>query len=518
MRTSVAVVAGAAALLFLPTVRYGFVQDDRAIIASNPAVHSIPAALRAMDKAYWPPPSQAGLYRPLTILSYSVDWWLSGGRPGWLHAVNALLHAAAAVLVMLVLARWLPGAAAVVAGLVFAVHPVHVEGVASLVSRAELLVAVAMLAAVLAARRGWWVAALACAAVAMFSKEHGVITGVVILLDNWLQPADRRNWYPARFYAALGLLTAGYLLAWALAGRDAVADVAPPFLGTGPGGRLAVALPAVLRAARLLIWPLDLSADYGPQVIPVRGGVSAAAVAGVLVVGSVLCLVFWCRRRSPLVSFAAAVAALAYLPTSNLLFPSGVVLAERNLYLPLLLVAAAAGLGAAWALRRWGGVEGEGGGARRMWVGGTVLLVALAARSTARLPVWKSNKDFLLTTLTEHPESYRAHEWAAAVLAGLGDTASARREYARADSLFAGDPHLDAARANYLMGLGDTLEAVPLVSRARRRLPLEPFALRAQFLLYLRRGDRTGAGALADTVRRRFPWDGEWYDRFMPRP
>jgi len=85
-----------------------------------------------------------------------------------------------------------------------------------------------------------------------------------------------------------------------------------------------------------------------------------------------------------------------------------------------------------------------GGTANVGWRGGPA--DRSCARSVARLPVWKSNKDFLLTTLQEHPESYRAHEWAAAVLAGMGDTAAARREYARADSLFAGDPHLDAAR------------------------------------------------------------------------
>ena len=41
----------AAALLFLPTIRYGWVQDDRAIIALNPAVHSIPAAVRAIRES-----------------------------------------------------------------------------------------------------------------------------------------------------------------------------------------------------------------------------------------------------------------------------------------------------------------------------------------------------------------------------------------------------------------------------------------------------------------------------------
>src|SRR2546422_3564406 len=54
----------------------------------------------------------------------------------------------------------------------------HVEAVASLVGRAELLVAVGILGAVLAARRRQWAVAVLCAVLAMFSKEHGVIVGV----------------------------------------------------------------------------------------------------------------------------------------------------------------------------------------------------------------------------------------------------------------------------------------------------------------------------------------------------
>jgi len=72
----------AAVLLYLPTAEYGIVQDDRAIIAANPAAHGIGAALRAFDEPYWPPESGAGLYRPVTILSYAVDWTLSGEGQG----------------------------------------------------------------------------------------------------------------------------------------------------------------------------------------------------------------------------------------------------------------------------------------------------------------------------------------------------------------------------------------------------------------------------------------------------
>jgi len=140
------------------------------------------------------------------------------------------------------------------------------------------------------------------------------------------------------------------------------------------------------------------------------------------------------------------------------------------------------------------------------------LAVALGWRTLSRLPVWRDNRTFLLTLLTEHPESYRGHWSAAAVLAGLGDTAGARREYARADSLFHRDPHLDATHALFLLGLRDTAGARPLVERARQRVAYEPIALRAQVLLLLLRGQRAGATALADTARIRAPWDASWYD------
>jgi len=492
----------AAIVLYLPTVRYGFVQDDRAIVASNPAAHSIVAALRAFDDPYWPPESGAGLYRPVTILSYAVDWTLSGGSSGWLHLMNALWHGLATLLVVLVLTRWFSAVAAAALGIVFAWHPVHVEGVASLVGRAELLAAVGIFAAVLAARRGWWVGAVACAALAMLSKEHGIIAGVAILLDYWLQGPEGRR-YPIWLWIGLAGVTIGFLVAWFAIGRAGASDVAAVFIGRGGAGRLAVALPAITRATGLLIWPASLSVDYGPQVIPARTSLSAAAAFGAVLVIAVPVLVVWCRRRAPAISFTLALGAMSYLPTSNLLFPSGVVLAERNLYLAVGFAAVLAAMAFEFIASQWG--------ARPALA--VILVVALAAgaRSFVRLPAWRDNRSQLLTQLAEHPESYRAHRSAAAVLAGLRDTAGARREYRTADSLFAGDPHLDAAHALYVIGLGDTTAARALIVRSRTALPNEPIAMRAQFLLELARGDRPQALAVADSAQARYPWERTWY-------
>lgn len=492
-------VAGVA--LYLPTARAGLVQDDRAIIASNPAAHSVPAALRAFGDPYWPRESGAGLYRPVTILSYAVDWTISGGSAGWLHVMNALWHGLVVVLFALLLTRWLPPAAAGAAALVFAWHPVHVEAVASLVGRAELLAGAGILGAVLAARHRRWTLAALCAALAMLSKEHGVVAPVVILLDWWLQPGERQR-YPAGFWMGLAAVTVAFVGLWLTIGGTGGGDAAAVFSGRAASARWLIALPAIARAALLLVWPMTLSTEYGPRVIPAYETFSLAALAGLLIVIAVPALIWRTRRQAPVIAFAAGLALLSYLPTANLVFASGVVLAERNLYLAVALPAALLGAALAWWTAR--------SRTRAPLVVAAALSIVLAARAFARLPAWHDNRAELLALLTEHPESYRGHASAAAVLAGVGDSAGAREHYRAADSLFPGDPFVSAAYAIFLLDRGDTTAAMPLIPRLGPR-----DRARTAFLLRLRRGDRSGAKAVADSALGHFPGDKLWYDKYL---
>jgi len=98
----------------------------------------------------------------------------------------------------------------------------------------------------------------------------------------------------------------------------------------------------------------------------------------------------------------------------NLFFPSGVVLAERNLYLAVALPAVVVGLSATWLASRRG--------LRPAAVAAAIVVISCGWRSYARLPAWRDNRSQLVTVLAEHPESYRAHASAARVLAGIGDT------------------------------------------------------------------------------------------------
>src|SRR5438046_4831679 len=115
------------------------------------------------------------MYRPLALASYAFDWQL-GGAAWWFHAVNVAWHAGASVAVAWLARRWSGDLAALAAGLVFAVHPVHVEAVANIVGRAELmaaLFAILPVYAALAHDRLWWSAAALAAG--LLSKENAVV-------------------------------------------------------------------------------------------------------------------------------------------------------------------------------------------------------------------------------------------------------------------------------------------------------------------------------------------------------
>ena len=165
-RIALGVCATVAALVFVNAIGNGFVLDDRGVIVGNPLVTSPASVWRAFGLPYWPVDVGGGQYRPLGILSFALDWLVSGGDTRWFHAVNVLWHVAATTLVFIVAAELLAPMAAAFAAIVFAVHPVHVEAIANVVGRLEPMATVFVLLALLAHRRanylapGWFALAL----------------------------------------------------------------------------------------------------------------------------------------------------------------------------------------------------------------------------------------------------------------------------------------------------------------------------------------------------------------------
>ncbi|MGH7567983.1 MAG: tetratricopeptide repeat protein, partial [Gemmatimonadales bacterium] len=377
-----------------------------------------------------------------------------------------------------------------VAGLLFAVHPVHVEAVANVVGRNEAMAALFTLLAVYGAvvrhSVGWSAAAMAAG---ILSKENAAVAPGLVGLA-WavgLAPLPSRRKLVA-FLTSWGVLAAGYgLLRWSVLHEYGNGPaLAPVFLGEGPATIRLTAVAALPDVARLLVFPLDLTADYSPNertaVTTVLHGRFALGFT-CLAVWAALFVVAW-RRGRRLEAFGLGWIGIAYLPVANLLFPHAVLVAERLLYLPSagLALAAGAGLGRLPP--------------RRVALFAALLVLAGGVRSALRVPVWRNNATAALSLVADAPDSYRTWDYAGWELLWRGNSGRALESFRRAGEIYSRDARVWLAAAHMALVLGRPALADSLLDRANAACDRCVRAYRDQAGAARLRGD----GAAADTL------------------
>jgi len=479
-RRALLAVCALAVLVFLNSLGNGFAQDDRPIIEWNPHVHGVGSVLEAVTTPYWPnTPSRLALYRPVTSATYAVDWSIWGGAPLGFHLTNVLLHAGVTgLLFLLLLGLGAGGVPSAIGAAVFAVHPVHVEAVANVVGRAELLAALFVLAAALRFLRpegGWGRAALigVLAFLAVGSKESGIVLpGVLFLLllreggaPRGLPAALQEEW---RCWVAVGSGVGLYLLLrGAVTGVAVGGDLAPWYWGEPTSTALLTSVRLWPEYLRLLLFPARLLPDYGPGVIlPQRElfapGVLLGLLLGLLTLGLALTL----RSRVRLLSLGWLWFVGTVLPVSGLLIENSFLLAERTLYLPSVGLSLGVAGGTAYLLR------GEGQARRSLVLGSALLLVLLGAgRSWLQNPVWRSDATLFSYLVERAPENYRARMEMAARLVAAGRSEEALREMQAAARLVPGHLNVRLALGGRLLQVGALEEALRELDAARRIAP-----------------------------------------------
>jgi tetratricopeptide (TPR) repeat protein len=504
-------VAMAALAVYALALANDFAFDDIPIVLGDPRLASLD--LRAIfSSGYWQH-SDLALYRPLTTLSFAVDWGLAGHSPAWFHLTNVLLHAAASVLVLLLLARLFPVRAALAGALVFAVHPVHVEAVANVVGRAELLAAVFSLAACLVwmrAGRGRGVATAGLFGLALLSKESAVMLPALLLLIDGARaepfadgagPWLRRNGGPV---LALGAVA----LAW-LAVRWVVLDgLVPgrvdPTLELAQTGRARIltALQVWPVFARLLFFPVRLLADYGPRILLPTQTVNTAAALGALLlcgvaVGGLAALGAGARRTA----FGLLWFPVAVFPVSNLAIPIGVLVAERTLYLPSVAVSVGvAGLVVVLA-RASAPVR------RAFSLTAAVVMALFAGRVLVRIPDWKSTDSIMAALVRDRPDSFRGMWHAARLMRARGDAVAANAAYDRALALWPRRQALVIEAAAWATDQGRRGRALELARQLVRDWPDDAVGYQLLAGLALDAGDRAAASRAIREGRERTPAD-----------
>ncbi len=337
---AVAIFVFAAFELYGPALHGPFVYDDFSLPYYNRLFHTE----RFVN---W-----VGNVRPLLMLSYWINFQLSGRDPHWYHVFNVLFHVANSAAVYLIVLRILGREAiddsrrqivAVFAAALFLVHPVQTESVAWVAGRSESLSAVFFLWALTlflyrpTGAIGWDRSALilflfACA---VASKEHTATLPIVLLLtDLWWAPegatgAVRRNW---RLYVPmlLGGLAAGKFI-W-----NVVSSSQSAGFGVAGVSALSYALAqcrVIWVYLRLFLFPVGQNIDYDMPWSPSH--FQFATFAGFLGIVALAAAAWHLRRRFPVGSYGLILFLILLAPTSSFV-PIKDPIAERRLYLPML--------------------------------------------------------------------------------------------------------------------------------------------------------------------------------------
>jgi hypothetical protein len=304
--------------------------------------------------------------------------------------------------------------------------------------------------------------------VACLFKEHALMAPLLlgaaeltILRDIPRNPVEQRRM--GLLALILVLVGLGFWCVRSQVVGNLVGDRPTPGLyGLDLSARLLTMLGVVPEWTRLLFFPAHLQADYLPQEIQRAVSLGAQQLLGAMLLLSALIAAVMLWRRAPAGPFALLWIAVTLFPISNTVVVSGVLLAERTLFLP--------SLGAVLLIGAWLGrvdISARGVVLRRLvTAGGLGLLLAGAVRSATRAPIWRDNETLFAQTLIDAPLSYHPHYIEARRLAEAKDTQGAELEYRRALALFPYDAGLLASAADFFSRTKRCEAAAPLYRRS----------------------------------------------------
>jgi len=451
-----------AILPYLQTFQHDFVNyDDGGYVWQNPRVHegltwsNIGWAFTTMTVAYW---------HPLTWMSHMLDCQLFGLRPGWHHLTSVFLHGANTVLVFVTL-RAMTGTirrSALVAAL-FAVHPLHVESVAWIAERKDLLStffgllairAYASYAAMPSWKRFGWV--ICFFGLSLLSKPMLVtLPCLLLLLDVWplkrfsfwgYQPNEQsRPSKSSKDPTIASLLLEKLPLLLMSAATSVLTFKAQHILGTVAtteflplSQRLANALVAYASYLYKAFCPINLAVIYPLQT---KISVLQTVIAMVVIAGVTIGAVILGRRRPWLI-----VGWLWYVgllvPVIGLVQVGDQSMADRYTYLPLIGVF----IMIAWSIPA--ATPDSTTWRRATATVVTLVLIVLTVMTFAYVGVWKNTRTLFEHALKVTDENFTAHNVLASALGEERDLAGARSHAEKALQM-----RPDYAGAHYNLGM-----------------------------------------------------------------
>ncbi len=502
IQTTFVIVALLAALAYVPALTNGFVNwDDTEYVVNNYSIRDItPHAIAAFFSRPY-----VAHYTPLVVLSYALEYRVYGLRPLGYHATNVALHVLNSILVCAFACalsrRW---RVAFVTAALFAVHPIHVESVAWVTERKDVLSAFFYLGSLLAycgyvrrkggraasGARRYYLLSLLFFLCALLSKAMSIsLPFVLIVLDychgqQKVPPVHRRGFLRRSIANKLPFFVLSAVF-------GAVIWIVSNSLGSMMPAFYRDILPHLLVAARNLIWypakiffPAALSAFYPyPAIVHVLVPEFAFSL---LALGIAAILILMARRRGEAL-FGPLFYLVAIFPVLQLVPVGSAIAADRYAYLPSIGMFMLAGLffdRLCSAVCSGDDSNGGKAGKRAVYAAICTIIICLSLLTMRRCLVWRDSRTLWADAIDKHPASATAY-------LNMGEALLSEERLDEAIRMLKRSAELDPNGAKVYTNLGDAYrkkgrlkEAEEALSRAVRLEENSPIARNNLGLVY----------------------------------
>ncbi|MDD5164535.1 MAG: DUF1736 domain-containing protein [Patescibacteria group bacterium] len=353
-------------LIFGITLQNGFVFDDMAIVRDNLMIRNLANIPQFFNSPY--SALEAGIYRPVTIFSFSLNYFFFTPKSLWgqmpaawsFHLINIILHALNCWLLFFLIKqltkqKLLP----YLAVLFFLVLPIHTEAVTGIVGRAELLALCFSLLSLLSFLcfksnlKKILFGGLAFI-LALLSKENSMaVIPIYIFIAFYfvvLSPLKHSFWQKIKItilrfwreFLTLFVTFGIYLIMRFSVLKEYVfgnnATIVENPLDFAPAWqRILTSLKVLCLYLEKSFWPINLSSDYSYNQIPlVTNGFDLRMLIGLIAFLFLIFCLFWPIKKQnfSLLGLASIFFLFPFLPIANLFFPIGTIMAERLMYFP----------------------------------------------------------------------------------------------------------------------------------------------------------------------------------------
>jgi len=415
--------------VYVNTIKNEFVYDDNDLILRNPQVKKS-SVQEIFSTPFWGE-RKFGLWRPITILSFRLNYLMKGFSASLFHLTNIILHSLT-VLILYFFLLHMTGKYEVsfVSSLIYAVHPVHTEAVAWIVGRSEILATLFSLLAFLfliqfhKGKRRW--EKITCFLlsgifflVSLLSKETGITLPFLYFLYLIIFQREKikhlKTWTGLIYLLFLSLIYI-YIRIKVLGGIIGPVGEAEYFYQYPPFTPFLTLPLLFFQYLKLSLFPFSLCVDYTFSPIT---HLSPLFFLLSIVFLLYIFLIFFTLTRHPLLSFSLSFFLLSLFPYLHII-PIGWLIGERFLYLPTVGICLLMGVG----------LEKMSFKGRYLLI--FILIFSFSLRTYTRNFIWKNEFTLWKATAQDNPDSVRAYYNLANFYGRKGDILQAKKFYAQA--------------------------------------------------------------------------------------